>query len=84
MFIETLCDQVCEATFNDKSVLIINKGGRKVIMKGTRDPRSNLYMLNLTQLNKLMTEFTTPEEYFAGSVSDCKSKSTLVDYHHKS
>ena len=35
MFIETLCDQVCEATFNDKSVLILNKGSGKNIMKGT-------------------------------------------------
>ena len=35
MFIETLCDQGCEATFNDKSVLILNKGSGKHIMKGT-------------------------------------------------
>ena len=27
-------------------------------MKGTRDPHTNLYMLNLTQKNKLMTEST--------------------------
>ena len=84
MSIRTLCDHGRQATFDDNYVLIINKGSRKIIIKGTRDPRSNLYRLNLTQLNKLMTEFTTPEEYFAGSVSDCKSKSTLVDYHHKS
>ena len=31
-----------------------------------------------------MTESTTPEKYFSGSVYDCKSKSTLVDYHHTS
>ena len=54
------------------------------MMKVTRYPRSNLYMINLTQRNKLMTEFTTPEEYFAGSVYDCKSKITLVDYQHAS
>ena len=29
-----------------------------------------------------MTESTTPEEYFTGSAYKCKSKSTLVDYHH--
>ena len=41
-------------------------------------------MLNLTQQNKLMTEFTIPDEYFAGSAYECKSKRTLVDYHHAS
>ena len=82
LYIGTLCDHVCQATFDEKSVLIVNKGSGKLIMKGTRDPRSNLYMLNLTQQNKLMTEFTTPDKYFTGSAYECKSKGTLVDYHH--
>ena len=82
--IRTVCYHVCESTFNDKSVLILKKGSGKVIMKGTRDPRSNLYMLHLNQKNKLMTEFTTPNEYFAGSTYECNSKSALVDYHHAS
>ena len=51
-------------------------------MKGTRDTRTNLYMLNLNQKKKLMTESTTPDKYFAGSAYECKSKTTLVDYHH--
>ena len=37
--IGTLCEHGCQATFDDKSVTIINKGSGKVIMKGTRDPR---------------------------------------------
>ena len=78
----TLFNHVCEATFNDKSVLILNKGSEKNIIKGTRYPHSNLYILNLTQQNKLMTEFTTPDEYFVGSAYKCKSKITLVYYHH--
>ena len=41
-------------------------------------------MLNLTQRNKLMTKFTTPDENFAGIAYESKSKSTLVDYHHAS
>ena len=41
-------------------------------MKGKQDPFSNLYMLNLTQQNKLMIEFQIPDEYFAGSVYECK------------
>ena len=82
--IGTLCDHGCEATFNNKYVLILNKWSGKVIMKGTRDPRSNLYMISLTQQNKLMTESTTPDEYVLGIAYECKSKSTLVDYHHAS
>ena len=31
-----------------------------------------------------MTESTTPEKYFAGSAYECKSKITLLDYHHTS
>ena len=82
--IGTLCDRGFQATFYDKSVLILNKGSVKVIMKVTRDPHSNLYMLNLTQLNKIITEFTTPDKYFAGSSYEYKSKITLVDYYHVS
>ena len=72
MSIGTLCDHGCEATFNDNYVLILNKWSVKVIMKGTRDPRKNLYMLNLNQQNKLKTESTTSNEYFAGSSYECK------------
>ena len=50
--IGTLCNRGCEATYNYKSVLILNKGIGKVIMKGTRHPGTNLYMLNLTQRKK--------------------------------
>ena len=53
-------------------------------MKGKHYPLSNMYMLNLTQRNNLMTEFQTPDEYFTGSVYECKSKGTLIDYHHAS
>ena len=82
--IGTFFDHGCQAIFDDKTLLIINKGSVKVMMKGKGYPRSNLYMLNLTQRNKLTTEFPTPDEYFAGSVHECKSKGTLVDYQHAS
>ena len=84
MSIGIFCDHGCQATFYDKTVLILNKGSGKLMMKGTRDTRSNLYMFNLNQKNKLMTEFTTPGEYFSGSMYGCNSKGTLVDYHHAS
>ena len=58
LYIGALCDHGCEAIFNDKYVSIMNKRSGKLSMKGTRDPHTNLYMLNLTQKNKLMTEST--------------------------
>ena len=66
--IEIFCDHGCQDIYNDNTVLILNNGSGKVMMKDKRDPLSNLYMLNLTQQNKLMTEFQTPDEYFSGSV----------------
>ena len=72
-------DNGFQAVFYDNTVLILNKGNGKIIMKGKRDPLLNLYMLNLTHRNKLITEFQTPDEYFTGSVYECKSKGTLVD-----
>ena len=80
--IGTLYDHGYQAVFNKKTVLVLNKGNYKIMMKGKRDPLSNLYMLNLTKQNNLMTEFHTPDEYFARSVYECKSKGILVDYHH--
>ena len=53
-------------------------------MRVKQDARTNLYMLNLTQQKKLMTESTTPDEYFIGSAYKFKSKITLVDFHHAS
>ena len=82
--IGNFCDRVCQAAFNDNKVLIINKGNGKIIIKGRRDPLLNLYILNLTQRNNLMTEFQTPGGCFTGSVYDFKSKGTLVDCHHAS
>ena len=67
-----LCDHGCQVTFDVKSVLILNKESGKVIMKLTRDLRLNLYMLNVTQRNKLMTEITTTDNYFVGSEYECK------------
>ena len=68
LYVGTFCDNGRQAIFDDKNVLIPNKGSGKVMMKGKRYPRSNLYMLNLTHSNNPMTEFTTPDEYIAGSV----------------
>ena len=82
--IETLFNHGYESTFNDKYVRILNKRIGKVIMKGTHDPHINLYMWNSTQKKKILTESTIPDKYYSGIAYRCKSKSTLVDYHHAS
>ena len=55
LYIGTFFDHGCQAIFDDKKLPTINKGSGKLLIKGKIDPRSNLYMLNLTQQNKLMT-----------------------------
>ena len=80
--IGTFCEHGSEATFTKNSVHIKNKQSGRTIMGGTRYARTNLYMLSLTQKNNLMTDPKTPDKYFAGSAYECKSKKTLVDYHH--
>ena len=82
--IGAFCKHCCESTFTNKSVHIKNKQSGRTVMGGTRDARTNLYMLSLTQRNNLMTEPQTPDKYFAGSAYECKSKKTLVYYHHAS
>ena len=82
--IGTFCDHGCQSVFDDKTVLIANKGNGKIMTKGKQYPLSNLYMLNLIQQNKLMMEFQNPDEYFVGSVYEFKSKGTFLDYHYAS
>ena len=82
--IGTFCEHGCEATFTNKSIRIKNKQSGQTIIGGTRDARTNLYMLILTQRNNLMTDPKTPDENFSCSSYECKPKKTLVDYHHAS
>ena len=46
--IGTFCEHGCEATLTNKSVHTKNKKSGRTIMGGTRDARTNLYMLSLT------------------------------------
>ena len=80
--IGNFCNHGYQAVFDDKEVLILRKINGKMMIKGRRYPLSNLYMLNLNQRSNLMTKFRTPDEYFSRNVYECKSKGTLVDYHH--
>ena len=70
--IGTFCENGCEATFNNKSVHIKNKQSGRAIIRRTRNARTNLYMLSLTQQFNLMTGPKKPDEYFAGSAYECK------------
>ena len=63
----TFCEHGCEATFTNKSVHIKNNQSGRTIMGGTRDARTNLYILSLTQQNNLTMEPKNPDKYFVGS-----------------
>ena len=69
-----LCEHGCEDTFNDKYVHIKNKQSGKIIMRVTRDARTTLYMLNLTQQKKLMMYSTTPDKYLQGTLKSENQK----------
>ena len=75
--IRKFCDHGCQAIFYDKKKIILNKGSGKVIMEGKVDPHSNLYMINLTQQNKIMTEFPTPEMFLRGLCMSANKKAHL-------
>ena len=68
--IGSFCDHGFQELFDDKKLLILNKGNGKIMMKGRRDPLSKLCILNLIHRNNLMTEFHNPDECFAESVYD--------------
>ena len=70
--IGNFCNHVYQVVFNDKEVLMLKKMSGKMMIKGRQDPLSNLYMLNLTHRNNLMTELQTPDDFFAGNVCECK------------
>ena len=53
--IGTLCDNNCIAVFDEKRVTIYDKTTRQIVMQGHRDPRTTLYMINMTAPLKSMT-----------------------------
>ena len=40
--IGTFCDHGCQAVFDDKTVLILNNGNRKIMIQGRQDPLLNI------------------------------------------
>ena len=54
--IGTLCDNNCIAVFDAERVTIYYQTTRNIIMKGHRDPITTLYMINMTEPQKSMTE----------------------------
>ena len=77
------CDNGCLALFDNKKVHIIDRSTNKNIMHGTCENQSSLYMVPLTpKQNENMTEFNIPEQHFAGSLYESKSKSDLCTFLH--
>ena len=54
--IGTLCDNKCIAAFDEKRVTIYDKTTRQIVMQGHRDPKTTLYMINITSPLRAMTE----------------------------
>ena len=75
--IGTLCDNEYIVVFDDTCVRIINKTTHKILMKGGRDIKTGLYILELEINNEIM-EATVPDNLFANSIYECKSKQNLV------
>ena len=51
-------------------------------MKGHRDPRTILYMINMTAPLKSITEHNIPEAFSANHVYETKSKQELILFYH--
>ena len=80
--IGTPCDNGCIAVFDDTCVRIINKTTHEILMKGGRDIRTGLYILELKPNND-MVEPAVPGNLFANSIYEYKSKQNLIMYLHQ-
>ena len=75
--IVTFCNHGCQAVSIDKKLLILNKGNGEIMIKDRWDTFSNIYMLNLTHRNNLMTEFQNADIFFRGMCMSENQKSHL-------
>ena len=55
---------------------------RQIVMHGHRDPRTTLYMINMTAPLKAMTEYHIPDTFRANHVYETKSKQELTLFYH--
>ena len=80
--IGTLCDNNCIAFFDEKRVTIYDKTTRQIVMQVHRDPRTTLYMINMTAPLKSMTEQHIPDTFRSNHVYEAKSKQELTLFYH--
>ena len=80
--IGTLCDNNCIAVFDEKRVTIYDKTTRQVVVQGHRDPKTTLYMINMTAPLRAMTEQHIPDTLRANHVYETKSKQELTLFYH--
>ena len=80
--IGTLCDNNCIAVFDEKRVTIYDKTTRQIVMQGHRDPKTTLYMINMTAPLRAMTKPHISDTLRANHVYETKSKQELTLFYH--
>ena len=80
--IGTLCDNNCIAVFDEKMVTIYDKTTRQIVMQGHRDPKTTLFMINMTAPLRAMTEQHITDTLRANHVYETKSKQELTLFYH--
>ena len=65
-----------------KMVTIYDKTTRQIVMQGHRDPKTTLYMINMTAPLREMTEQRIPETFRANHIYETKSKQELTLFYH--
>ena len=80
--IGTLFDNNSIAVFVEKRVTIFDKTTRQIVMQGHRDPKTTLYMINMTAPLRAMTEQHIPDTFRANHVYETKSKQELTLFYH--
>ena len=78
----TLCDNKCITVFDTNRVTIYDKDNHQTLMTGQRDPVTTLYMINMTETPRLMTELLFPDSLFANHVYETKTKQDLIIFYH--
>ena len=76
--IGTLCDNNCIAVFDEKRVTIYDKTTRQIFMQGHRDPKTTLYMINMTAPQRAMTEQHIPDTLRANHVYGAANAAKLM------
>ena len=80
--ISTLCYKNCITVFDEKRGTIYDKTTRQIVMQGHRDPKTTLYIINMTAPLRAMTEQHIPDTIRANQVYETKSKQDLTLFYY--